>query len=260
MIRIPYKKIYNSYIIETYNYDTVKNTIKEFAIANSFDKKLVDTDNHPDIFYLESYDKNIPISVVRSEIVDTAIYTPKIASKKIYVIYDAVNLEAASQNAMLKTLEEPPEHDIFFLVTSNANKFLDTIISRCIMIKDNEDINYKNILNIDYLKDATFLLSNSKSETMEAKMSFAESVTKKDGELKNLIMLYRYLLRDALLYKITLSKDNLYLKELEEEIITLSYTYDIAEFGMLIDNLNKLSDANKNNVNKKIALFNFFEV
>ena len=79
-------------------------------------------------------------------------------------------------------------------------------------------------------------------------------------KLKDLIMLYRYLIRDALVYKMTLSKKQIYLKELEDDIITLSYTYDNKEFATLIESLNKLSDVNRNNVNKKIAVFNFFGV
>ena len=260
MISIPYKKIYNAYIIETYNYESVKNSIKEFAIANGFDKDLVKSENHPDILYIESPDSNIPIDMVRRDIVNTAIYSPKISDKKIYVIYDSVHLEEPVQNTMLKTLEEPPAFDIFFLVTSNANKLLETIRSRCITIKDNEDIDYKNLLNLEYLRDAIFTLSNAKTSTASDKMSFAEKFYSDGYDLKDLIKLYRYLIRDTLMYVKTLSKENIYLRELEEDIITLSYTYDMKELGILIEKLNKLSDVNRNNVNKKIALFNFFEV
>ena len=260
MISIPYKKIYNAYIIETYNYDAVKNSIKEFAMANGFDRPLVVSENHPDIFYLESPDDNIKIDTVRNDIVNTAIYSPKIADKKIYVIYDAVNLEEVVQNALLKTLEEPPAYDIFFLVTSNANKLLETIRSRCITIKDNEDIDYKSVLELEYLEDAILNISNAKYMAVSDKMSFAEKLASKEYKLKDLIKLYRYLLRDALLYKLTLSKNHLHLKELEYDIIKLANTYDIKILGKMIDGLNYLADANRNNVNKKIALFNFLEV
>ena len=260
MINIPYKKIYNAYIIETYNYDSVKKSIKEFAIACGFDSALVESENHPDILYIESKDKNIPIDTIRKDVVETSIYSPKIASRKIYVIYDAINLEEAAQNTMLKTLEEPPAYDTFFLVTSNASKFLETIRSRCIMIKDNEDIDFKKILSLDYVRDAVLILANAKSESASDKMSFADNFISNDYKLKDLIMFYRYLLRDVLLYIKTLSKSALYFRELEDDIITLSYTYNEKEIGHMIDNLNKLSDANRNNVNKKIALFNFLEV
>ena len=204
MISIPKNRIYNAYIIETYNYESAKKAIKEFAILNGFEKAYVDTDNHPDIFYLET-EENIKIETIRRDIVESSIYAPKIANYKIYVIYDAVNMEVRAEDTILKTLEEPPDFDIFFLVTSNANKFLETIRSRCFIIKDQEENDYKKLLELDYMKD-------------------------------------------------------LYLKELETDIISIASSYEISELGRLVDNLNVLIGANNNLVNKKIAVFNFFEV
>lgn len=260
MVSIPHKKVYNAYIIETYNYDSIKHSIKEFAIANGLDAKLVESENHPDIFYIESPDANIPIDMIRRDVVDTAVFSPKLSDRKIYVIYDAVNLGEAAQNAMLKTLEEPPAFVTFFLVTSNANKLLETIRSRCITIKDNEDIDYKSILQLEILKDAVFMLANAKYSSESEKMDFADNFSNKDSNLKELIRLYRYLLRDAMIYKITLSKNNLCLKELQDDIINISNAYDLKELGKLVDSLNLLADVNRNNVNKRIALFNFLEV
>ena len=260
MVSIPHKKVYNAYIIETYNYASIKNSIKEFAISCGLDAKLVESENHPDIFYIESPDDNIPIDMIRRDVVDTAAFSPKISDRKIYVIYDSINLGEASQNAMLKTLEEPPIFDTFFLVTSNANKLLETIRSRCITIKDNEDIDYKSILQLEFLKDAVFALANAKYSSESDKMNFAENFAGKDNSLKDLIRLYRYLLRDAMIYKMTLSKKNLYLKEIIDDIINISNAYDLKEMGKLVDSLNLLADVNRNNVNKKIAVFNFLGV
>ena len=259
MINIPNNKIYNSYIIETYNYEEAKRNIKEFAISLGFERAYVDTDNHTDIYYLEN-DTKIEINVVRRDIVDSSIYAPKIANYKIYVIYDAVNLEIRAQDTLLKTLEEPPDFDIFFIVTSNANKLLETIKSRCFIIKDTEEHNYKQFLSLDYLKDAVNILANFKSDTMFNRMQFAEIFMKKENNLKDLIGLYRYVLRDALIYKITYSKKLINLKELEDEITSIALTYSLEELGKLVDNLNILVKANNRLVNKKIAVFNFFEV
>ena len=260
MVNIPVKKVYNSYIIETYNYDSIKKSIKEFAIANGLERRLVETENHPDILYIESPNNNIPIDTIRQEVVEKAVFSPNISDRKIYVIYDCINLSEAAQNAMLKTLEEPPVFDTFFLVTSNANKLLETIRSRCITIKDNEDTNYKNILQLEYVKEAVLALANAKYSSASDKMNFADKFGGKDSNLKDIIKLYRYILRDAMLYKITLSKNNLYLRELEDDIVNIVNTYDLKEMGKLVDSLNLLSDENRNNVNKKISLFNFLEV
>ncbi len=260
MIRIPYGKVYNAYIIETYNYELVKNAIKEFAIANGFDSNLVYSDNHPDILFIESADKLISIATIRSDIIESSVFAPKVADRKIYVIYDAVNIEEKQQNALLKTLEEPPEFDTFFLVTSNANKLLPTIKSRCVMIKDNDEIDYKELLNLEYLTDAINMLANTKYVSVSDKMIFAENFAGKDNMLKTLISLYRYILRDVMLYKFTLSKKSLMLKEREEDIIAIANSFTTEELGKIVDNLDKLADANRYYVNKKLALFNFFEV
>ncbi|MBP3200959.1 MAG: hypothetical protein J6M39_04880 [Lachnospiraceae bacterium] len=259
MISIPKNKIYNSYIIETYNYNEAKNQIKEFAISLGFEKAYVDTDNHPDIYYLES-DTSIKIDTVRRDIVESSIYAPKIANYKIYVIYDAIYLEVRSQDTLLKTLEEPPEYDIFFIVTSNASKLLETIHSRCFIIKDSEENDYKKLLSLPYISDATNMLANFKSDTMYERMKFSEIFMKKENNLKDLISLYRYILRDAMVYKITYSKKLINIKELEEEITSIALTHSLEELGKLVDNLNKLIEANNNYINKKIAVFNFFEV
>ncbi len=259
MINIPKNRIYNAYIIETYNYESAKKAIKEFAISNGFEKAYVDTDNHPDIFYLETED-NIKIDTIRRDIVESSIYAPKLANYKIYVIYDAVNMEVRAEDTILKTLEEPPDFDIFFLVTSNANKFLETIRSRCFIIKDQEENDYKKVLELDYTKEAVLTLANAKYDTLNNRMQFAEKFLDKENRLKDLIALYRYVLRDALLYKLTYNKKNLYLKELETDIISIASSYEISELGRFVDNLNVLIGANNNLVNKKIAVFNFFEV
>ena len=256
---MPKSKIYNSYIIETYNYEYAKKTIKEYAITLGLDRAYVDTDNHPDIYYLES-DNNIKIDVVRKDIVDSSIYSPKLANYKIYVIYDAINLDVRAQDTLLKTLEEPPEFDIFFLITSNANKLLETIRSRCFIIKDSGENDYKKILDLAYIKEAVNILANFKSDTMYNIMRFADTFSNKENNIKDLISLYRFILRDALVYKITYSKKLINVKELEDEITSIALTYSLEELGRLVDNLNKLVDANNNLVNKKIAVFNFFEV
>lgn len=259
MIRIPKDKIFNAYIIETYNYDSTKRSIMEFAVSLRFERSYVESYNHPDIFYLES-DSNIKIESIRNDIIETSIFAPKIASKKIYVIYDSVNLEVAAQNTLLKTLEEPPEFDIFFLVTSNASKFLETIKSRCFMIKDNEEIDYKELLKLDYLNDAINTFANVKSDTLSKRMEFADKFAGKENNLKDLIRFYRYFIRDILIYKMTYSKERINLRELENSIMSIAGTFSLAELGRYIDNLNKLVEANNYYTNKKIAVFNFFEV
>ena len=65
------------------------------------------------------------------ELRDEAAYVPAITEKRVYIIDEVHMLSASASNALLKTLEEPPEHVIFILATTEAHRILATILSRC---------------------------------------------------------------------------------------------------------------------------------
>lgn len=65
------------------------------------------------------------------EIREKVKYAPAVAAKKVYIIDEAHMLTAGAFNALLKTLEEPPEHVVFILATTEAHKLPATILSRC---------------------------------------------------------------------------------------------------------------------------------
>lgn len=74
--------------------------------------------------------KDIVIEQIRKEIIDD-IYTAPISSKyKVYIIDEAQALNTAAQNALLKTLEEPPKYVVIILIASSIANILPTIISR----------------------------------------------------------------------------------------------------------------------------------
>ena len=90
---------------------------------------------HPDYreLFAASGDKNIRVADVRSRICgDVSIY-PQISRRKIYLI-DGDGLNEEGQNALLKTLEEPPPYAVFLLVVTDAAKLLATIVSRSTVI------------------------------------------------------------------------------------------------------------------------------
>ena len=89
----------------------------------------MDTDNQPDVTWV-THDKPNVISVeeIRDQVNKDITIKPYSSRYKIYVIDDAQLLNANAQNALLKTIEEPPEYAIIFLLTSNIDKILPTII------------------------------------------------------------------------------------------------------------------------------------
>ena len=94
------------------------------------------TGNHPDLIFV-SHEKKTVISVdeIRHQLVETIQIRPYIAPYKIYVIENAELLNQSGQNAILKTLEEPPEYAIIFLLTDKPETLLQTIHSRCMEIE-----------------------------------------------------------------------------------------------------------------------------
>jgi len=91
---------------------------------------------HPDYkeLLLPQGEKNIKVADVRSKILSDVGIMSQIAERKVYLI-DADGLAEEGQNALLKTLEEPPKHVVFILTVSDESKLLPTILSRTVSIR-----------------------------------------------------------------------------------------------------------------------------
>lgn len=98
----------------------------------------IDSGTYPDLLVIEpEQDKanpQIKIDRVR-EIERHVIYRPLLSARKICIIDDADRLNANAANAFLKTLEDPPEHSLFILVTSQPLRLLATVRSRCLTLR-----------------------------------------------------------------------------------------------------------------------------
>lgn len=93
--------------------------------------------NHPDVIYFQPLKngKTYTIEDVREQLLETVDLKPFQYEKKIYIIEKADTLNIQSQNALLKTLEEPPTHAVFLLLAERAEAFLPTILSRVVVMK-----------------------------------------------------------------------------------------------------------------------------
>ena len=96
----------------------------------------IDHGNHPDVLSLVHKKENtITVDEVREQIINTADIIPYKGPYKIYIIDEAEKLGVEAQNALLKTIEEPPDYVILFLLVSNRGALLDTIVSRCLLLQ-----------------------------------------------------------------------------------------------------------------------------
>ena len=94
------------------------------------------SNNQPDIICV-THEKSGSISVddIREQVNNDIMIKPYSSPHKIYIIPEADLLTIQAQNALLKTIEEPPEYAIIFLLTENAESLLPTIRSRCVILK-----------------------------------------------------------------------------------------------------------------------------
>lgn len=98
--------------------------------------KQAESGNHPDIIRV-THEKPNSISVddIRTQVNNTVDIKPYQGPYKVYIIPQADMMTSQAQNAILKTIEEPPSYAVFLLLTENAETLLPTINSRCVMLK-----------------------------------------------------------------------------------------------------------------------------
>lgn len=128
------KSICEKNISHAYLFDGKKG-IGKATIAKKYAMGILGTDNldnNPDFKYIGKKDekKDIIVEQIREELIDDVYLAPAASDFKVYIIDDAEYLNVASQNALLKILEEPPQYVVIILISSNVSTFLPTIISR----------------------------------------------------------------------------------------------------------------------------------
>lgn len=122
------------------------------------------------------------------EIIDKARFMPNQAKKKVYIIDEVHMLSKSAFNALLKTLEEPPEHVHFILATTESHKVPETIISRCQQF-DFKRIEVKDIVyRLKYIAEKEGITAETNALNMIAKVS--------EGGLRNAITLFEKVAAD----------------------------------------------------------------
>ena len=91
--------------------------------------------NQPDIIHLTHEKPNvITVDDIREQINGDIVIKPYACDRKIYIINEAEKMNVQAQNALLKTLEEPPEYAVIIILTTNVDALLPTILSRCVVL------------------------------------------------------------------------------------------------------------------------------
>lgn len=141
------KKISHAYIINGEKSSGKEFIAKIFAMALQCEGEGLDPcqechsckqaliDSHPDIIRV-THEKPNTISVedIRAQVNNDVGIKPYSGAYKVYIIGEAEKMTVQAQNAILKTLEEPPQYAVIMLLTSSVNSLLPTILSRCVVL------------------------------------------------------------------------------------------------------------------------------
>ena len=230
--------------------------------------------NQPDIIKVTHEKPNtISIDDIREQVNNDIVIKPYSSRYKIYIIADADMMSVQAQNAILKTIEEPPEYAVIMLLTENAETLLPTIRSRCVMLKLR---NIKDQLVKKYLMEQgnmgkAIMLATSEhfNEIKEEAVHLLRNIN--DLDLNELIeavkrcMSYKLEItdymdviavwyRDVLIYKATRNVDRVVfsdqLKYIKERASKSSYE----GIEIILDALEKAKSRLKANVNFELTM------
>ena len=97
--------------------------------------RLMESGNQPDVIWVTREKASLGVDEIREQLCNTMDIKPFSSPYKIYLVPEAEKMTEAAQNALLKTIEEPPEYGIVILMTSNISALLPTIQSRCLTME-----------------------------------------------------------------------------------------------------------------------------
>jgi DNA polymerase-3 subunit delta' len=250
----------------------------------------IESGNHPDIAYVRPTKKTgYGVTDVREQIVKDIKVRPYQSRYKIYIIEQAELMTIQAQNSILKTIEEPPEYGLFFLISSNSHKFLQTILSRSVKMSlkpiNTERIEYYLIeqygMNHGQARvygsfsrgnlGKALILKDSESFTIQRQNMLKcldIFINGKEYDIIEIVQLFEgvktdildnidiliSLARDILYYHSTQDIDNIIHKDIESEIIRLNQKLNPSRLIQLVYNSYTLINQLRLNVNYSLAV------
>ena len=248
------------------------------------------TRNHPDIITVV-HDKPNTVSIddVRRQIISDAQIRPYQSRWKIYIMNEAEKMTPQAQNALLKTLEEPPEYVVIMLLTTSKTAMLSTVISRCVQLDMRpvqDEVIKKYLMSEikipDYQADIctafargnvgkakSLAVSEDFDEIREETVRVVKHIRKMDTSdiIKTLRKLEEYKLnindlldlmmiwyRDVLLYKATMDEDSITFKKECNEIVKQAQNCTYEGIETIIKGIEKTKERLRANVNFEMVM------
>lgn len=242
--------------------------------------------NHPDVIFVTHEKPNsIGIDDIREQLIGDIGIKPYESPYKIYIVDDASKLTLQAQNALLKTIEEPPAYAVIILLADNTDALLPTITSRCVKlnlkpVSDDEMKDYlMNQLHVpDYqaeieasfaqgnigrakqlaestdfmemTEDVIRLLKNSRRMDVAAMIEVVKAWSSDKLDIYDRLDIFTMWFRDVLLFKATREIDGLIFKE---EINAISERASVSSY----EGIEKILEAIQTAGNRLRANVNF---
>ena len=185
-----------------------------------------DANSNPDFSIIVPDGKSIKIEQIR-DLQARILEKPISSNKKVYIIDDADTMTEESQNCLLKTLEEPPEYAMIILIASNENRMLQTIKSRCVIIRF-EDLTNEEISQILHTNDQDII------RLCEGSVAKADTISEKREMFAQLKIISDYLSKNSLIDVLN-NSDLLYSSK--DDIMTLLDFLNIIFFEKAKENI-----------------------
>jgi len=226
----------------------------------------IEKEEHPDLIFVDYQEKengekksSISIDQIRQEVKGTVDISPKEGQYKVYVLCHSDKMTVEAQNALLKTLEEAPEHVIMILLCENENKLLDTVLSRVVRVYVGDmpiDKQWKLLQEIPALRALPTFLKEIAHKKQEEMQKYAEELGQLDGQ--ELYCFLDIILRDVFCYKSTKDHHLLYGQSARESITAMSEKYSYWTLGQWGEYIERYKEGRAVNVAQNYQILDFF--
>ena len=251
--------------------------------------KKAEAGNHPDILYITHEKAGITVDDIREQVVSTVAVRPYYGPWKIYIMEDAELMGPEAQNALLKSIEEPPAYVVMLLLTASPEMLLPTILSRCVKlsVKPVEDGEVRAYLmeklqipdyeadiavsfaqgsigraieaagSADFariLQNALRILGESDRMDTEAVTDGVQVITENKQEISEYLDIFQMWFRDVLMMKATRETDHLVFRQEIHRIKDQAQERSYENLEKILAGIEKTRARIKANVNVDLAL------
>ena len=226
----------------------------------------IEKEEHPDLIFVDYQEKengekksSISIDQIRQEVKGTVDISPKEGQYKVYVLCHSDKMTVEAQNALLKTLEEAPEHVIMILLCENENKLLDTVLSRVVRVYVGDmpiEKQWTLLQEIPALRALPAFLKEIAHKKQEEMQKYAEELGQLDGQ--ELYCFLDIIVRDVLCYKSTKDHHLLYGQSARESITAMAEKYSYWTLGQWGEYIERYKEGRAVNVAQNYQILDFF--